>query len=202
MLPPNSPGDLIWSNAWPLDSKMWATKVMRRRAGNNCAGLLFDHGGPFSGKSTADAPGRRALISRLEVQFVHVFGSQPGFPTLEQALAGARELNPNLDDASWRRIATCRSVMLVRVDRRASSEESQFRIADAAVEGPGGYRREDFRRFCLADKSDTDCWMRCHTNWMKDVASPSTCACSIPLKKGTRSSLLMVTQGRPALSST
>ena len=106
MLPPNSPGDPLWSNAWPLNSKTWATKVMRRRAGNNCAALLFDHSGPLSGKPTADTPERRALISRLEVQFVHVFANQPGFPTLEQALAGARELNSDLDDVSWRRIAS------------------------------------------------------------------------------------------------
>jgi hypothetical protein len=113
MQPSNSPGDPHWSGAWPMNSRMWAMKLMRQRAGNQCPALLLGQGGPFSGKPVTDTSYRQALISRLEVQFAHVFETEPGYPTVEQALTSARELNPDLDDASWRKMSTEVDTMVV-----------------------------------------------------------------------------------------
>jgi hypothetical protein len=49
----------------------------------------------------------------LEIQFAHVFETEPGYPTVKQAIDGARELNPDLDEGSWREMTTEVDTMVV-----------------------------------------------------------------------------------------
>lgn len=104
--PWKGPGDLYWGGAWSLNSRNWAINTMRRVAGNDCPALLENNGQSFRGTATADSPYRLALALRVEFQFAHLTESPPGGVMVDQSLGAAREINPDLDEATWKTLQT------------------------------------------------------------------------------------------------
>jgi hypothetical protein len=101
-----NPGEPYWATAWSMSSRKWVNGSLRRRAGNGCPAMVAASGEVSGRRMMGDSPYRRALISRLEVQFAKVFETGPDWLTVRYGLVRARELNPDLDDASWRKITT------------------------------------------------------------------------------------------------
>ena len=104
--PWRGPGDLYWGGVWSLSSRNWAINTMRRVAGRDCPALLENNGRSFHGTPTADSPYRQALISQVEAQLAHLAESSTGGVIVEQSLGAAREINPDLDEATWKTLET------------------------------------------------------------------------------------------------
>lgn len=105
--PLNGPGDLYSSGAWSLKSRNWAINTMRRSAGRDCPELLENQGRSFRGKPTADSPYRQALVSQIETQLAHLTDSPPGGVLANQSLGLiARDMNPRIEDATWKALET------------------------------------------------------------------------------------------------